>query len=432
MSAPSRCVVLTALGAFVWGSAVAAQLFSITDPRGDDDGAGGLLYPNRPDMQPGDLDLVAFSASAAPDGVWFAVEFARPVLDPAGAVTQVGQVPIDRLARHGFYTFNVDVYIDQDRATGSGRTEAVPGRGVALESEFAWERSVVLSPRPDVARTLLELHFDSVYEAEVRAAKGRVGKSEVSAIEARSREEVARYYCFPDRIRVSGRTVEFFVPESFLGAPPQASWGYTLIVTGADIEQLGRVGFNPTDRPKMMTMPVARGMTFDAFGLRSDADIEVAPVIDLLAPEPATQYRALLDYDSVAGRLARAPGIVPLANPAAVVAAAPASPPSSPSVPPPVVARSDSGPLSSTLHAPPDSRVPQADAPKPPAPAPSSPAPSRAQAIPETGKAAAATELSESKGTFAARLRTLQHLLDEGLITREEYAELRRKILSEL
>lgn len=429
MNALPRWAVLSALGAFVWGSAVAAQLFSLADPRGDDDGAGGFLYPSRPDMQRGDLDLVAFSARVEHDGAWFAVEFARSVVDPSGAVTQIGQVPIDRLARHGFYTFNVDVYIDQDRVTGSGRTEAVPGRRVALEPEFAWERSVILSPRPDVARTLLELHFDAVYEAEVRAAKGRVGKSEVSAIEARSREEVARHYFFPDRIRVSGRTVEFFVPETFLGAPAQASWGYTVIVTGADIEQLGRVGFNPTGRPKMMTMPVARGITFAAFGLRSDADLEVAPVIDLLASEPAIQYRALLDYDSVTGRLARAPGVVPLASRAAVVAAAGASPSGPSSVPPPGAVRSESGALTSAPPAAQGSRVPPGDAPKP---VPSGPAQSQAQTIPEAGMAATAPELPESKGTLAARLRTLQRLLDEGLITREEYAELRRKILSEL
>jgi hypothetical protein len=226
--------------------------------------------------------------------------------------------------------------------------------------------------------------------------------------------------------------VEFFVPESFLGAPVQASWGYTVIVTGADIEQLGRVGFNPTDRPKMMTMPVARGMTFNAFGLRSDADVEVAPVIDLLALEPAAQHRALLDYDSVAGRLARAPGVVPLAGRAAVVAAAGASPSSPSSVPSPGAARSESGALTSAPPAAQDSRVPQGDAPKPPAPVPSGPAQSQAQTIPEAGIAATATEVPESKGTFAARLRTLQRLLDEGLITREEYVELRRKILSEL
>jgi hypothetical protein len=355
-------------------------------------------------MQRGDLDLVAFSARVEDDGAWFAVEFARSVADPSGAVTQVGQVPIDRLARHGFYTFNVDVYIDQDRVTGSGRTDAVPGRKVAVDPDFAWERSVILSPRPGVARTLLELHFDAVYEAEVRASKGRVGKSEVTDIEARSRAEVARHYFFPDRIRVSGRTVEFFVPEKFLGAPAQATWGYTVIVTGADIEQLGRVGFNPTGRPKMMTMPVARGITVDAFGLRSDADIEVAPVIDLLAPEPAIQYRALLDYDSVAGRLARAPGVVPPASRTATVAAAGTSPPS-----------------------PASAQTPQAAA-----PAPAAPAQPQTQAPPEPGKATTAPEPPESERTFAARLRTLQRLLDEGLITREEYAELRSKVLSEL
>ena len=61
-------VLATALGTLLSAvvlSAGAAPLFSIEDPKGDDHGAGGLLYPNREDMHPGDLDLVRLEAERA-------------------------------------------------------------------------------------------------------------------------------------------------------------------------------------------------------------------------------------------------------------------------------------------------------------------------------------------------------------------------------
>jgi carbohydrate-binding DOMON domain-containing protein len=149
----------------------AERLFSLEDPRGDDHGSGALIYPSRDDMEPGDLDLVRFSAEQRSDGVWFIVEMAQPVRSPVGRVTELGQTPIDRLARNGFYTFNVDIYIDTDRIAGAGEKTAVPGRGVAIDRNFAWEKAIVLTPRPDIARTMLQMHYDEQFEAELRAEK---------------------------------------------------------------------------------------------------------------------------------------------------------------------------------------------------------------------------------------------------------------------
>jgi hypothetical protein len=87
-------LLATALGALLSAvvlSAGAAPLFSIEDPKGDDHGAGGLLYPNREDMHPGDLDLVRLEAERGEDGTWFTVELAQDVQDPRGRVTQLGQ-----------------------------------------------------------------------------------------------------------------------------------------------------------------------------------------------------------------------------------------------------------------------------------------------------------------------------------------------------
>ena len=44
------------------GGAAAAPLCAFEDPRGDDNGSGVLIYPNRDDLKPGDLDLYRFAA----------------------------------------------------------------------------------------------------------------------------------------------------------------------------------------------------------------------------------------------------------------------------------------------------------------------------------------------------------------------------------
>jgi hypothetical protein len=366
--------------------AAAEPLFVLEDVKGDDFGSGALIYPNRPDMKPGDLDLVQLSAEQRGDTVWFTVELARPIRGTAGRVTELGQTPIERLARHGFYTFNVDIYIDTDRITGAGAVETLPGRGVRVDRNFAWEKAIVLTPRPDIARTMLQMNFDAEYETDLVAKQGRVSKEELGALQARSEQHVADRYYFPDRIRVSGRKIEFAVPLEFLGGVPAQSWAYTVLVTGADIEQTSRPGQISSRRPAMMTMPVSRGLSANQWGIRGDTDRNVPPVVDLLAPDPNTQPSVLDDYDTVAGRLASVPGVAP--DGSASVA-----------------------PTGQLLTVEQTQRLDAA----------ASGAASRDRASGTVEKRAA-----------PARLRTLNQLLEEGLITQDEYNELRRKILSEL
>lgn len=341
-------------------------------------------------MNPGDLDLVRLEAERREDGTWFTVEMARQVQDPRGRVTMLGQTPVDRLARHGFYTFSVDIYVDTDRIAGSGITTSVPGRGVSIDRNFAWEKAIVLSPRPDIARTMLQMHFDGEYEAELRARQGRVSKQEVEDLQLRSERTVDERYFFPTKIRVTGHRVEFLVPDSFLGGAPAANWAYTALVTGADIEQTGRVGHATPERLPMMTMSVGRGMQYNLFGIRSDGDEATPPVVDLLASGPDVQKAVLDDYDMVAGRLAAIPGIAPDGKVALAASGAPATPDQA----------------------------------------------GRVGAVVGGGGAAAGGAAGGAAGTerrtVPARLRTLNQLLEEGLITQAEYAELRRKILAEL
>jgi len=381
-----RSLLAAALLALSASHVQADELFVLEDVLGDDVGNGELIYPNRPDLQRGDLDLFTVSAEQRKDGIWFVVEFAKPILSPEGRVTELGQTPLDKLARNGFFTFNVDIYVDTDRIAGAGLVETVPGRGVVIDRNFAWEKAIVLTPRPDIARTMLQMHFDDEFEAEVRAKKGRVSKDELEQLEGRSEKRVDDLYFFPTRVRVNGRRVEFQVPEEFLGGLPKESWAYTVLVTGANIQQAGSPINTSSNRTAMMTMGVARGITTSDWGIRGDVDAGVPPVIDILAPDPNTQPTVLDDYDTVAARLASVPGIAPDGN----VAVSPSGQ---------ALTMEQAARLDTTTGAATD------------------------------GEAAPA---SAEKRAVPARLRTLNQLLEDGLITQSEYDDLRRKILAEL
>lgn len=377
-------VALAAVLAAGVSSVRAEELFSIPDVRGDDDGDGSLIYPNRDDMIRGDLDLAGLSVEQRPDGIWFVVEMGQPVRSPVGRVTEIGQTPMERIARNGFYTFNVDIYIDKDRIVGSGQTGTVPGRNVTVDRSAAWEKCIVLTPRPDIARTMLQLYFDDVLETDFRSRKGRVSRDDLERLQASSSARVDELFYFPNKVRVNGRRVEFLVPSEWLGGVPQKSWAYTAIVTGADLDKPSRPGQLGSDKQVMMTMGVARGIRWSQWGIRSDADEATPPVIDILSPDPAVQKTALATYDMTIGKLAAVPGVAPDGSPSA---------PGSGEEPPP-----DQLAKISIL---------------PPA---------------EGGGPKASTE----RRTVPARLRTLNQLLSEGLITQDEYNEMRKKILAEL
>jgi hypothetical protein len=347
-----------------------------------------LIYPDRDDMEPGDLDLVRLSAEQRSDGVWFVVEMAQPVRSPKGHVTEIGQIPVDRLARNDFYTFNVDIYIDTDRIAGLGQTSTVPGRGVNVDRNFAWDKAVILTPRPGVAATMLQLAFDNEFEVELRARQGRVSKAELAELQSRSEARVRDLYYFPDKVRVTGRRIEFLVPVEFLGGTPVPSWAYTAIVTGADLEQTGRPGQLAPVKPTMMTMSVARGIRHSQFGIRSDADEATPPVVDILAPDPDVQSTVLDNFDTVAGRLASVPGVAVDGKEAVAATGA-------------------------QLTMEQAARIEET-------------------AADERKDGAGGAPPTTEKRTVPARLRTLNQLLEDGLITEAEFNELRRKILAEL
>jgi hypothetical protein len=398
-----RILILTfAFVLFPWaGSLEASQIFRMDDPQGDDFGAGDLVYPNRPDFEPGSLDLEYLSARTGDGGTWFRARMGRPIQSPVGRVGNVGAEPLHTLARNGFYTFNIDIYVDIDRVAGSGRTDTLPGRLVNVHRDTAWEKAVILTPRPQVARAWYAMHLVDLYEAELRAERGRVGREDLAAIESKVEEDIARQFFFPDRVRVRGREIDFFVPDEFFGEPASKDWAYTVLVTGADIEQAGRVLNISPGAFSLMAMQLAPGRATDRFGIINRGDINQPPVIDVLAPTIEAQRLALADYDAVAPRLAAIQGISPAGRASVAGSAVPTPAPgtAAPRVPSTVTA---TPPPAGSLPA-------QAPPPEP-----------------------AGTLLPGARRSVPERLRTLNTLREEGLITETEYEQLRRRILSEL
>jgi hypothetical protein len=306
-----RCAPWLALLALLAPPAGAsdAPLWSLGDPRGDDHGSGSIIYPMRDDMRPGDLDLLSLVATPEGDGTTFEATFANPIVSPAGKVIDAGGGTLGEIARLGFYAFNLDLYIDTDRVAGSGRVEMLPGRRAAIDSSCAWEKVVCLTPRPAIA------------EEQMRSRLIEIGRREGSGrrtpeLRRAAADTLRARYFFPTRVRVSGRTVRFFVPTSFLGDRAREDWAYVAAVSGADITStVDLVSLLGIDRdrtdPGLMILPVVPGRSTTAFGGAEEDDALQPPLIDIVVPAGRSQEEILSAYDSAAGRPARLPGVVP-------------------------------------------------------------------------------------------------------------------------
>lgn len=298
-------------------------------------------------------------------GYRFEATFRNKVRDPATVRGAAGPEPLDYFARHGFYAFNLDIYLDLDRVRGSGNAWSLPGRGVRIDDAHAWDKAVILTPRPELMRRQL---IDAL--AHDDPAGGEAGA-------ARRVDGLVR---FATDVRVRGRTVSFDVPRAFLDAGrPDTDWSVTALVTAAKIAIDADLDLVQSETPVLDRLPLGAmqprpGRPRDTVGYAGPA--APAAVVDWLAADPAAQ-KALLAATlplpgmtwSAAGA-AGAPGsAVPVASLRPAIPAVPAA-----------------------------------------APAPSEP----------------------SRGDVAARLRRLDALRQEGLLSDAEYQEQRRRILGEL
>lgn len=256
-----------------------APLLSATDPEGDDVGDGSLVYPRSTAWVAGDLDLRSLRVFAEGKDLRFEASLRNPVRNPATVMSPgMGTQSLSAFARHGFYAFNIDIYIDADRAPGSGNTVTLPGRRAQLDAAHAWEKAVVLTPRPELMQRELIAALREISSA---------GEAEVGAT-------VQRSVFFPTQIRVQGRTVSFIVPGTFIDAAGLAGASVTAFVTAAPlaIDAGIKMSFGDTgavrDRFALGVAQPDVGEPELTMGHRA-APAPATAVVDLLSPNPNQQ-----------------------------------------------------------------------------------------------------------------------------------------------
>jgi hypothetical protein len=310
-------VTLWALAAPRAPRADAPSIFELADPAGDDHGDGTLVYPGGGDLAPGDLDLVSLSARAERGGTMFEATFARPVRSADRRPVDAAGVTLDRLARFGIYTLNLDLYVDRDRQPGSGRTAMLPGRRADVDSATAWERAICVTPRPHEAHAALVALRLKLGRDSLERTLPRVDREDLERLERAVRAELDSTVLFPTRITISGRALRFFVPAAFLGGVARPEWAYLAAVSGADLVR--RLDLGPgrglltgsESSSGLMILPVEPGRPERCFGGGRENDALQPPLVDVLIAPDRSQAEALKDYDRLAGRPARLRGVVP-------------------------------------------------------------------------------------------------------------------------
>lgn len=297
-------------------------IFKLTDPRGDDHGDGRLVYPTRTEFARGDLDLISFAARRVDGGTQLEAEFASPIRVAGREAIDTLGTSLSSVARHGFYTFNIDVYVDMDRVPGSGGVGTLPGRKAQIAPENAWDRAVVLTPRPHEARTALEGMMLKALNKELREGTyDDDQRAEAQVIKQRLPDDLEHRIFFPNQVRVRGHKVSFFVPDSFFGQPVEASWSYVVVVSGADLTQsldlAASAGLADARQQHLMLLPIAPGTWKDRFGGgRDDEEAFQPPLVDIIVPEGKRQERVLSDFSSRDERPVVLEGVVPGQRPA--------------------------------------------------------------------------------------------------------------------
>lgn len=293
--------------------AVDDALWTLTDPRGDDYGSGSLVYPMNPDFQRGDLDLVSVTARRVAGGTEFEAEMARPIRVPARRTIDGIGTQLDQVARLGFYTFNIDLYIDTDGVAGSGSTTTLPGRAVLIDGSTAWEKVVSLTPDPQSARSELKriVVRDERRREVAEGKKGIIEETQKKDLH----ESVDQYVYFPEQVRVAGNRITFFVPESFLDGGARKGWSYVVAVTGADViqrlDQQNRIMRRGDPGETLMVLPVTTGRPADRFGGAAENDTYMPPIVDVIVSPGQDQKTILSSYDADEDKPAVLTGVRP-------------------------------------------------------------------------------------------------------------------------
>lgn len=306
----SACLLLAVL--FTAPAFARSELFTLTDPRGDDHGDGNYVYPSNEDLDPGDLDLLSVTARAKGDDTLFELTFAKPIRKTERRAIDYGGTQLDTVARLGFYTLNVDLYIDTDRVPGSGGLTTLPGRLADIDPASAWEKAVILTPRPNEARGELKRMLMRQLRADAREEDSDLSDKQADELKAQIPGDVESRIYFPTKVKILGSKISFEVPGSFLGGPAKDTWSYVIAVSGTNLLQsydaykaLTRTG----KEDALMILPVSPGKWQDRFGGGREATPNQPPLIDLVVPSSRKQETVMSDFDRK--RPVVLPGVVP-------------------------------------------------------------------------------------------------------------------------
>lgn len=294
--------------------AAAKEIFTLSDPRGDDHGDGNLIYPLDDDLDPGDLDLLALTARDEGNGTRFEATFAKRVRVPGRVAIDDLGTQLDVVARYGFYNLNLDIYIDTDRAPGSGGVTMLPGRHAEIDPATAWEKAVILTPRPNEAKAELQRMLLKTLNEDAKREESDLKSEEIEALKKQIPVDIEARIFFPTQIQVRGQKISFFVPALFLGGAAKPTWAYTVATSGADLLvsfDVNRVLGRQASMKSLMILPISPSRWQDRFGGgRENADIQ-PPLVDLIVPKGKKQETILADFDARAKRPVVIPGVVP-------------------------------------------------------------------------------------------------------------------------
>jgi hypothetical protein len=291
-----------------------ATTFSVSDPAGDDHGDGMMTYPLNGDFEPGSLDMVAFAAKPKGNGTLFEVTFARPIKRPPARTIDAGGTQINQIAKLGFYEFNIDVYIDTDRKPGSGALNALPDRRAAIAPANAWERAVILTPRPSETQQALKAMMLRDLRRDKRAEGTRLAQDQIDALRRDISTDVETRVFFPTRVYVAGRKISFFVPDEFLGGPARSDWAYVVGVSVATIDVSFDIQSKYFQGGGLAVPELTYSASEETMGGGREGELDLQPrFIDILVPEGRKQEEVLIDYDLKADTLVQLPGVVPMA-----------------------------------------------------------------------------------------------------------------------
>jgi hypothetical protein len=252
--------------------AIERHLVSLPDPKEDDFGSGALIVQNASPYHRGDLDLRSVDISRDDNGFWFVVtmgNFLRAVpIDDSSKVNMNGASTLP-------FNFNVDIYVDTDRKSGSGNTFTLPGRKLRIDRRYAWERVIVLAPHAQAMKSQLVATLQKNFPGRPS------GEAEASIDES---------MFFVNKINVRNKSIAFLVPKKFVGPTDGTDWAITALVTASspnmDDATLGvlQLSADPND-----------------VGLSYTGEKPPSPVVDALLPTVALQTRILSSGEPMTG-----------------------------------------------------------------------------------------------------------------------------------